>query len=844
MAISIPLTVTEQQSIARDREGIHSGIPFAPGLVQSPEELMLADANGQAVPCQFESLSRWEDGSLRWALVNFIESLGAGESKQYTIRTGETAFSPPEPPQPVTVTDEDDVFTVDTGSIRFEVPIYSNSILANIERKSNDGQWISVSKQGLEAVLWRPGVNPFKSRVEGCIVESAGPVKTVLKIEGHHFLWDPDTNGFDPIELPCFAFILRVFCYAGSDQIRLQYTFINDMRDHHRRASERYHVYAMEELRDFKWVNGKWVEREKSIRPREQELLNDDYGQVNVRQIKLRLTLDDAYSQYAFGNEDGGEVRGLIDGPVALQQVGPRGNYDEFYKELPYPHIPFKAQVLHGRNAPVSEIEKASGWVTMAGEAGTLTMASKYFWQYHPKIYALDEKLIEFHVWSKLEDIPDPEIGFAKTHEVALCFGAPDNPPDTASILAGLNHPLRAIAAPELYTASGVFGTIAAAGSDKWPEFEAHVAAGVRKREAARAKHDLYGVRDYGDTLGIRFFTPVWWNQEYDILQGATLQFARTADAYFLDESDVLAWHFMDVDVLHASNSPLDEQGQHMHFTDHAKGETHAGHCTCEGLWHYYMLTGEPRAREVAEGLGNFFAKIAAWKDFLDYRDDEERTIGWALKALVACYRATLNPRFKLAAQMVVEQALAGQDADTGNWDHPLYPNEDKHRPVCMGGKPWMVGIVLQGLREYHLAFGDDRVANSIMKAADWVIWSDYRYMTCPDHEARDGSTLDLDGLSYSWELSGRRYYIDEALRIFAKSIAGMTAANAHGHGMIGSRLAPICNMMRLVEEHGDKVWRGQPLGAGEPVVNPESEQIVAAMRQDPRFKARPQRRF
>lgn len=832
MALAIPITIAERAGVGRSAEGIHSGIPLAAGLVRSLDELELVDARGHAVPAQFETLSCWADGSLRWVLVNLVESLGAGESKEYTLRTRTGAAALPA--QAVSVSDNNDTFSVDTGRIAFDVPIYSSSILANIRRKEDAGNWVTVSTRGLEAVLWRPGVNPFKSRVEGCFVESSGPVKSVLKIEGHHFLWDPDTDGYDPIELPCFAFILRVFCYADSDQLRLQYTFINDMRDERRRASERYHVYAMEELRDFKWVNGKWVEREKSIRPREQELLNDDYGQVNVKQVKLRLTLDNEYDRYAFGIEGGGAVEGTIDGPVALQQVGPVGNYDEFYKELPFPHVPFKAQVLHGRAQPADEFEKASGWVTMEGSAGSVALGSKYFWQYHPKVYALDKKLLEFHVWSKLEDIPDPEIGFAKTHELTLTFATQ---PDTAALLAGLNQPLRALATPDQYIGSVVFGTFSPAG--RWAEAEAYYLASVQQAQATRAKQHLYGLRDYGDTLGIRFMTPVWWNQEYDILLGALVQFGRTAQAPFLDEADILAWHFMDVDVLHASNSPLDELGQHMHFTDHAKGETHAGHCTVEGLWHYAMLTGEPRAREVAEGIGNFFAKIAAWKDFLDYRDDEERTIGWALKALVASYRATLNPRFKLAAQMVAEQAIAGQDPDTGNWDHPLYPNEDKHRPVCLGGKPWMVGIILQGLKEYHREFADPRVAQCIQKATDWMIWSNYVYMTCPDHQPGAGYYLHLDGLSYSWELSQKRYYLDEAVRIFANSLKGMTPDHASATMPSGSYVESLANLMRIVEEQGTNVWQDE-----QPVIDPGTAGIIEGMRKDGKFKAKGQRRF
>ena len=433
---------------------------------------------------------------------------------------------------------------------------------------------------------------------------------------------------------------------------------------------------------------------------------------------------------------------------------------------------------------------------------------------------------------------PDPEIGFAKTHEVSLRFGAPAKAPDMDTVMAALHHPLRAVAAPQQYIGSDVFGTFSPADTTRWGGTEASWLQATRNAETARDKANLYGVRDYGDTLGIRFDTPVWWNQEYDVLLGATLQFARTAERDYLDEADVLAWHFMDVDVLHASNSPLDEGGQHMHFTDHAKGETHAGHGTVEGLWHYYMMTGEPRAREVAEGIGDFFARIAAWKDFLDYRDDEERTIGWALKALVASFRATRNPRYQLGAQMIIEQALAGQDPDTGNWDHPLYPNEDEHRPVCIGGKPWMVGIVLEGMKHYHCEFNDPRVAEMITKATDWIIWSEYRYMTCNDRDTSDGSSIILSALSYSWELTQKRYYIDEALRIFAASVVNRSAENAGSGCARGSEVEPIANMMRLVEQKGDEVWRD-----GEPVIDPSSDKAVKALRADPKFRAKPQKR-
>ena len=842
--LSIPVIVNEPSGAARTGEGLHSGIPFPRGQVKSPDDLILVDPQGKPVPVQYESLSKWDDGSLRWVLLNFRETIGAGVTKSYTLRTrkaGEMASVP----EKVSITDTNDVFTVNTGKVKFDIPIYSGSILSNIQRKDASGTWTSVSKSGLDAIIWRTGVKKFRSRVENCTVESAGPIKAVIKIEGHHLLWDHNTSDYDPSELSTFAFVMRVFVYAGSDEIRLQYTFVNDNRDNTIHPNERYHVYAMEELSDYKWINGHWAERPKAIKFREKELLDDAYGQVNVHDIKLHLALDDEYTGYSFGVVGAAPVTGTIDGPVALQQVGPEYLFNNYgwgqttiRNEMPFPRVPFKAQVIHDKGQPSNEFEKAEGWVEMTGAKGSLFLGSKFFWQYHPKVIALNKNELEFHVWNKLEDIPDPEIGFAKTHEMILRFGEPAAQYDTNALMAWLNKPLMATTTPDRYLSTGVFGTFLPADYSRWGAAEDYLLKSAENAEKTRAAQNIYGVRNYGDVPGIRY-VPIYYNEEYDIMLGPAVQYARTGKRVYFDETSLIAWHFMDVDVLHASNNPLNELAQHMHFTDHAKGETHAGHGTVEGLWHYYMLTGEPRAKDVAVGIANWFSKIAAYKDFLDYRDDEERTLGWSLKALVSSYRATLNPRYKLAAQMIVEQAIAGQK-DTGNWDHPLYPNEDKHRPVCVGGKPWMVGIILQGMKRYDEEFHDPRVQKLICNAADWIIWSNYVYMTCKDAQPSTVcASTHFDGLSYAWELTGKRYYLDEALKGFASTIDSWKRGGGASGNVNGDVLEPDINLMRIIQQQGDKVWKN-----GKPALDPKSESIVQQIRANPKYKATPQKRY
>ncbi len=830
--ISLPVTVAEPSGAARTGEGVHSGIPFTKGTVKSLDDLILVDAQGKPVPVQFETLSKWEDGSQRWVLLNFRETLSANGAKTYTLHAGSPTESVT-PPERVVITEADDVFSVNTGRIKFDIPIYSGSILSNIQRKDAAGNWISVSKNGLDAIIWRTGVKYFRSRIENCTVESAGPLKAVIKIEGHHLLWDSATNDYDSLEIPTCGFVMRVFVWAGSDQLRLQYTFINDNRDQHVRPSERYHVYAMEELADYKWVNGHWIERPKSIKFREKELLDDDYGQLNIKDIRLRLALDDDYTGYRFGVLGGAPVSGTIDGPIALEQIGPVYQYNDYKKEMPYPYVPFKAAIIHGKGQPQVEFEKAEGWVEMSGQKGRLFLGSKLFWQYHPKVFALNKNSLEFHVWNKLEDIPDPEIGFAKTHEMTFTFADPSASIDTAGLMAGLNCPLMAVTTPVQYIGSGVFGTFIPANYTMWQNAEDYLLKSAESTEKTRAAENIYGVENYGDLPGIRW-VPIYYNLEYDIILGAIVQYARTGKRVYFNESDIMAWHFMDMDILHASNSELNEKGQHMHFTDHAKGEIHAGHGTVEGLWHYYMFTGEPRAKDVATGIADWFSKIAAYKNFLDFRDDEERTIGWALKALVSSWRATGNPRYKLAAQMIVEQAVAGQDPDTGNFDHPLYPNEDKHRPVCVGGKPWMVGIILQGMKRYDEEFNDPRVKNLILKAADWIIWSNYVYMTCTDAQPGSASYTHFDGLTYAWEISGKRYYLDEALKGFATSLDSWKQGSA-GSTVNGDILEPTITMMRIIREQGVKVWK-----EGAPVLDPKSEQIVRQIRANQKFIAKP----
>jgi len=64
---------------------IRIGVPFARADLFAPESLELSTAQGQALSHFAHVLSYWEDGSLRWVLLEFIASVAADASQTLTL---------------------------------------------------------------------------------------------------------------------------------------------------------------------------------------------------------------------------------------------------------------------------------------------------------------------------------------------------------------------------------------------------------------------------------------------------------------------------------------------------------------------------------------------------------------------------------------------------------------------------------------------------------------------------------------------------------------------------------------------------------------------------------------
>ena len=185
-------------------------------------------------------------------------------------------------------------------------------------------------------------------------------------------------------------------------------------------------------------------------------------------------------------------------------------------------------------------------------------------------------------------------------------------------------------------------------------------------------------------------------------------------------------------------------------------GDMTPSHTFIEGHFDYYFLTGDRRSLETALLTADrYCGPVSRNFDLISGRQG-----GWLLMLAVAAYNATGDPYYLNFAHIVFERVLEMQTED-GGWRRKLARGHCDCIPRHMGNVGFMVGILMSSLRLYYEATGDERAADSILKAARFVVkdmWMPevkaFRYTSCPKTGPSSGY-LDLDGLAFAYARTG-----------------------------------------------------------------------------------------
>ena len=701
-------------------EPVTVGMPFPAGVLMDERDIHLSDEMGHATAIQARATERWSDGSIRWALLDFLLTGEPARERQFTVRMG-AADAPLPVSAPLAVEATPRKITIDTGVASFVVKTGSAFPFASVHVNGVS----ALGAAGTQFVAITPSGRTLETRVTQVTVEDQGAVRATVRVDG----------SVGPRRHPSLLLTARVQFVAGSAAVRVAVTLRNIQRAHH--------------------PGGIW------------EL--GDPGSVYLRDVSLRLPLPGAITRADCAAELEAAMQSWP-APVELYQDSSGGEHWHHPAHVDrHGDIPctFRGYRLEGDGRRADGL-RATPLLMARHATGVAGIAVEHFWQNWPKAIAIEPDALIWRLFpGHTANEHELQGGEQKTHRGTLIFGD-----DACSQDAGTwgRAPAFARLTPTWYCTSRAAGLLTCAGSDAYQQLVDAAIEGphsfLNKREAV----DEYGWRHFGDLYADHenafsgLATPVvsHYNNQYDAIAGFALQFMRSGDPRWHSMMNELAWHVTDIDIYHtdrdksAYNHGLfwhtahyvtAGRSSHRSWPKHPKvngGGPANEHNYTAGLRLHWLLTGDPQSRESAIDLASWVIEM----------DDGRRTVlRWLSSSNTGLASQTYSPSFHGPGRGAGHSILALLDGHRLTQD-PIYlakaeqlvrrcihPADDIERMNLLDAeRRWSYTVFLQVLARYldyrvelglidsHYAYG--RAA--LIHYARWMVDHEYPYLEKP----------------------------------------------------------------------------------------------------------------
>ena len=581
-----------------------AGIFREPGARRSQTRASSLEA---ALPCQVEVLSRWQDGSVRFALLDTLVDRHPDREFYAAIAVGEGTVEPSTAVGGLRVHDEGRSILVDTGSTCFR-----------FERGGRAPFVCGVDARGREGLLADARLLLTDERGQGqellfeeIDIEARGPVRATIR--GRGTLRKLSHAG--PIR-----FAVRVSMWAGRGLARLELSLTN--------GSPALHPGGVWDLGD-----------PASLRFESLELLLLPRGPVDG-EITWRVAPDL-------------RLRSLHRGSVRLEQMSSGGDN---WQSRNHVHrngevlLPFRGCRI--RQGTLTEmVDRASPSWMIPTRHGNLAVAMPFFWQNFPKsVHISIDGSSHLGIFpSNTPGAQELQGGEKTTHIVWIELAHRAEPTDVSTVqpdasacdLSWTERPLVPTLDPEHWKACSVFSRFFLASEDPDTRYAALVSS------VLEGPDNWFGKREVIDEYGWRNFGDVWadhegryrqddapiishYNNQYDVLLGLLLHFARSGDRRWFELARDLASHVCDIDLYHTTEDRAAYNGGLFWHTDHfedagrgthrcytkdsplaAQGKDYGGgpssaHNYSTGLLWFHWLTGSPDCAAAVRGLADW----------------------------------------------------------------------------------------------------------------------------------------------------------------------------------------------------------------------------------------------
>ena len=704
--------------------GTSWGVPWPKSAIKKDQAFVLFDNDGKAQPLQSWILAYWPDGSVKWS--GFATVAGAGDKGPFKLTKGKAQGKPASN----MVKEMSNAFEINTGAVKCYLPkkgsLFIDSMVIGHRIVARKGRLVCTLKDGSN--LESKGIiqyEDYTSSIKKVTIEQSGPVRAVIKIEGVH-----KANHGAREWLP---FFVRLYFYAGQEQIRMVHTIVFDgdeKKDFISGLGIVFSVPMNEEIQNrhvrFSGEgNGLWSEPVQPLKGRDRRFVaSADSGDVYKDQIAGKRVPDkkdvDKMSQHlleAFAVwNDFKLVQPNADGFTIVKRTNEQSCW-----------LPVGA----------GEGKRSSGLAFVGDVSGGLAMGIKNFWQSYPASlevkHAADNEA-ELIAWLWSPDAPSMDLrhydtvahgleevyedvqpgfstpnGVARTSELMLfpSAGVPTKI-QTANEANTCNKPPILVCSPTYLHEVKAFGiwSLPSRSTPFKSQIEDNLDGAVAYYEKSVEQNHWYGFWDFGDVM--HSYDMVRHEWDYD-LGGMAWDNSELG-------TDMWLWY----SFLRTGRADIFRMAEAM--------TRHTGEVDCYHLGRFAGLGSRHNVRHWGCGAKEARISQAAYRRFYYYLTTDERTGDIMHEMVNADFKATEYDPMRLA-QPITEaekkypgRVRGGPDwlAFVGNWMTEWErTGNTKYRDKILTGMESIMKMHYWFKTGQNLVFGYDPVTGKLFPLND-----------------------------------------------------------------------------------------------------------------------------
>jgi len=621
------------------------GVPFAPGALDDPAQVGVMGPDGGSLPAQTRVLQRRGDGSVEWALFEFLLDVEGDRHCDVTlVYHGER----PLPAHPVTVARDGERLTLGNGLVSIAL---SSAPGPFIRALSVGGRAVVREDSRSEIFLTDPDGKIFRASLLGYTleVEHEGPVRSTVRLAGKHLARD----GAELLD-----FTLRFTLWADRADFVLAHTFCN-----RERPATGIQLAGLELFFD----TAQDPAAEKVVHQLHHD--RDFFSRKVAVRENAEIIATSCFDLHGYP----AKAQPYQAGHVVLRNAG---SLEKDYSLYPWHMLPgassHRAELLP---KPLQMVSSYAGW-----RSGDLTVIPRIrrMAALHPKSINLVENELTVGIWPRWAGPLTIRQGVSKTHEICFALAdaaLSDDEIEERSVRFELEwEPVEVGFDPAYPRSCRVLDQHQILEHDpiERPVLE-RMLAGIGNREDGPELYGMGtpGMLHYGDHGG-----PAFTNNEHDgHVWMPIIRYLRTGFTGQWEYAREHAWHYMEVDWCAFSTDPLQHGALIPHCQNHHEGPAYPSHQWIEGLIAYYYLSGDERVPVVARALGDHLLTVIERAPQMITADGREA--GLPLANLAAIYKLTGERKFIDGAYWIIDNFLRKYMQPDGRLRYPHQGNRD-----------------------------------------------------------------------------------------------------------------------------------------------------------------------